>query len=213
MSSVKPVTEISDESLSATCQRLPSPGRAKRRTCGHDDAAKQQRPIHADADRGLELAARNGEIGGAKHFRLIGARDDADGERPSRKGRHADEALVTESVGRFGQKRRSAEIDEIDDEQFRQAPEQSGVGLPQAACKQPSRKPRPGDEPADCGADEEAARRDEKRHRGAFKERQAPAALTEAEDRQIAHPGAPLGSALFQHESALKALIGASCRS
>ena len=148
MSSVRPVTEISEESLSATCQRLPSPGNANA-DLRRDDAAEQQRPIHADADRNLELAARDGAIGGPEHLRLIGARDDADGKRAGGEGRHADEALVTESVGGFGQKRRSAEIDEIDDEQFRHSPGQSGIGLPDAAREQLSGKPRPGDKAAD----------------------------------------------------------------
>src|SRR4029077_19649938 len=106
---------------------------------------------------------------------------------------NADEALVTESMGCFRQQRRSAEIDEIDDEQFRQTAEQSRVGLPHAAREQLSRKPRPGDKAADCGSDEEAAGGDEKRHRRALEKRQAPAALTKAEDRQIAHLGALRG--------------------
>ncbi len=146
--------------------------------------------VHADADRRLELASRDRKIGGAEHLRLIGARDDADRERAGGEGRHPDEALVTEEKRRFGQKRRSAEINEIDDEQLRQAAEQSRVGLADPARKQLSREPRPGDESADRRADEEAAGGDEKRHRRAFEERQAPAALAEAEDREVAHPSA-----------------------
>ena len=189
MSSVRPVTEISDKSLSATCQRLPRPGSAKRRTCGSDDAPRHERSIHADADRGLELASRDREIGGAVHLRLIGAGDDADSERAGREGWHADEALMPEQARRLGQKRRRAEIDEIDDEQFRQAAEECRVGLPHASRDQLPRKPRPGDEAADRRADEETAGGDEKRHRRAFEEREAPAALAEAEDRKIAHFG------------------------
>src|SRR5208283_2989490 len=153
--------------------------------------------IHADADRGLELAARNGEIAGAEHLRLIGAGDDADGERAGGEGRHPDEALVTEEQRRFGQKRRSAEINEIDDEQLRQTAEQGRVGLTRAARKQLAREPRPGDEAADRRADKEATGGDEESHRRAVEERQAPAALAEAEDRQIAHHfGAPRERAL-----------------
>ena len=164
--------------------------------------------IHADADGGLELAPRDGEIGGAEHLRLIGARDDADGERAGREGRHADEALVTERIGRSGQKRRRAEIDEIDDEQFRQAAEQSRVGLPDAAREQLSRKPRPGDEAADRRADKEAAGGDEKRHQRAFEERQPPAAVTETEDREIAHARRPPARALSTQKRAQEPGLG-----
>ena len=154
MSSVRPVTEISDEVLERDLPEVAKPRQGEAKNLGHDDAAEHQRPIHADADSGLELTARDCKIGGAVHLGLVRARDDADRERPSREARHPDEALVTESVGGFGQKRRRAEIDEIDDEQFRQAAEQGGIGLTDAACEQLSREPRPGDEAADRCADE-----------------------------------------------------------
>jgi hypothetical protein len=99
-------------------------------------------------------------------------------------------------------KRRSAKIDEIDDQQFRQAAEQSGIGLSYAARKKLSRKARPGDKAADCGSNEEAAGGDEKRHRRPLEKRQAPAALTEAEDRQIAQLGVPEERALSTQERA-----------
>ena len=204
MSSVRPVTEISDESFERHLPEIAESRQGEAQDLRSDDAASHQRPIHADADRGLELAARNGEIGGAEHFRLIGARDDADGERARGKGRHADEALVTEEERRFGENRGCAEIDEIDDEQLRQAAEQRGIGLPQAAREQLPGEPRPGDEAADRRADQEAAGGNEKRHRRALEERQAPAALAEAEDRQIATSGPPRARS-FQQKSALKA--------
>src|SRR5260370_574822 len=105
--------------------------------------------------------------------------DAADSEAARSEGRHSDEALVTKEERRFGQKRRSAEIDEIDDEQFRQAAEQGRVGLPHAAREQSFREPRPGDEAADRRADDEAAGGDEERCRRALKKRQPPAALAE----------------------------------
>jgi hypothetical protein len=80
-------------------RHLPEIAEARQREAqdlGQDDPPRKKRPIHADADRRLEFASRDRKIGGAEHFRLIGARDDANGERAGREGRHPDEALVTE---------------------------------------------------------------------------------------------------------------------
>ena len=100
MSSVRPVTEISEGILERDLPEIAKSGQRETQDLRRYDAAKHERPIYADANGGLELAPRDREIGGAKHLRLPGARDDADSEGAGRKGRHADEALVTESVGR-----------------------------------------------------------------------------------------------------------------
>ena len=54
--------------------------------------------MHADADGGLEFASDDREIRRAKHFRLIGARNDADRKRARGEGRDTDEALMTDRM-------------------------------------------------------------------------------------------------------------------
>ena len=61
--------------------------------------------------------------------RPIGAGDDADSERAGRERGHAEEAFSSEGASDLGQQRGTAEIDEIDHEQFGQAAKQRGVAL------------------------------------------------------------------------------------
>ena len=100
--------EAGDRDQRGVLQRhLPQVAEAGQSEAQHlrrDDAAEHQQPVHADADRRLELAPGDREIGGAEHFRLIGAGDDADRERAGEERRHADEALVADEV----RQRRSA---------------------------------------------------------------------------------------------------------
>ena len=75
------MTEISADSLSATCQTLPRPGSAKRSTCGIDDAAEHQRRFMPTLTAASSSPRDDREIRGAKHLGLIRAGNDADRER------------------------------------------------------------------------------------------------------------------------------------
>src|SRR5882757_5246315 len=99
----------------------------------HDDAAEHEQRPHADRFRRLDLAAGDGEIGAAEDLRLIGAGDDADGERAGEEGVDADEALGAERPADRGQHRAAAEIEEVDDEQVGNAPQYGGVDIAERA--------------------------------------------------------------------------------
>ena len=187
MSSVRPVTEISDEFLQRHLPQVAEAGQGEAQHLRRDDAAEHQPAVHADADRSLELAFGDGEIGGAEHFRLIGAGDDADRERAGQEGRHADEAVIADDERRRRQQGRRAEIDEIDDQQLGQAAKHGRIGLAGRPREPVAGEPRPGDQRADHGADQEPAGGDEQRHAGAGEQRQPPSALAETEDAETVH--------------------------
>ena len=110
---------------------------------------------------------------------------------PARNDGHADEPFVAHEVCEARQQGRRAEIDEIDDQQFGQAAEERRIGFARRAGEPMARQPRPGDERADCRADQEPAGRDEQRHRRALKHGEAPAARAEAEYAEDAHVPPP----------------------
>jgi hypothetical protein len=68
-------------------------GQGEAQDLRHDDAAEQEERPHANRSRRLELAARDREIGAAEDLGLVGAGDDADGERAGQEGVDADESL------------------------------------------------------------------------------------------------------------------------
>src|ERR1700723_1279410 len=107
ISSTRPVTETSDESFSATCQRLPSPGIAKRSTCGAIMRRKMRKPLMPTL-----RAASSSPRAMARYA-----------------PRNTEEALEAERMAQTSEQPRTAEIDEIDDEQFRQAAKQRRVAL------------------------------------------------------------------------------------
>ena len=73
-------------------------------------------------------------IGAAEHLGLVGARDDADGERAGHEGRHADEpARPPKQLPDAAQRGAAAEIEQVDDEKVRDAAQHGGVAVAEAA--------------------------------------------------------------------------------
>ena len=72
-------------------------------------------------------------VGAAEHLGLIGARDDADGERAGHEGRHADEAFRAEQAADGAERGAAAEIEQVDDEKVRDAAQDGGVAVSEAA--------------------------------------------------------------------------------
>jgi hypothetical protein len=123
----------------------------------------------------------------SEHFRLIGAGNDADGERSGEERGHADEALVAHEMCGARQQRRGAEIDKIDDQKLGQAAEERRIGFARRAGEPRARESGPGDQRAERGADQESAGGDKEGHRRALKHGEAPPAGAEAEDAEDAH--------------------------
>ena len=89
--SVSPTTEISAGFLERELPDVAQAGNGEAQRLRHDDPAEHQPARHADRARGLELAAGDRLIRAAEDLALIGAGDDADGDRAGGERIDADE--------------------------------------------------------------------------------------------------------------------------
>ena len=117
--SVRPTTEISADSLSASCQTLPKPGNGEPQRLRDDDPAEEQRPAHADRARGLELAAGDRVNAPRKTSLWYAPEMMPTAIAPGRERVDADESLGAEEVRERRQRLAPAEVEEIDHEEVR----------------------------------------------------------------------------------------------
>ncbi len=143
--------------------------------------------MHADGARRLDLPAVEGEIGAAKDLGLVGARDDPERRDADSEGRHPDEAGDAEQACDVAQGRAAAEIQEVDHQQVGHAAQERGVAVGGKPQGQEAGELGARRQPAEHGAEEEAAQGERQRGAGGEQQRAAPAAGAEAEKGEGAH--------------------------
>src|SRR5258708_31362037 len=167
-----------------------------------DDAAEHEEGPHADGLGGFDLAARYGEKGAAKDLGLVGAGDDADGERAGEEGVDADEALRAERPADRRQGGAAAEIEEIDDEEIRNAAQHRRVGAAEQTRAQRAGQLGPGAEATERQAEQEGAERYGQGHQRRRDKLTAPALGAEADQIEGAHQPVTPASRSFRGRSA-----------
>ncbi|KAH0439811.1 hypothetical protein KCU90_g3022, partial [Aureobasidium melanogenum] len=170
--------------------QLPDIADARQRETQHlrnQNAARHGHGGHADRTRRFELAARYREHRRAVHLGLIRAGNHADSERADHERRHPDKAVRAEPLTHRGDERRAAEIEQIDDEQFRDATKHRGVRIANHAQRAKPRQLGRRDQRAEYGADRERCQRERDRHQCREQQHAAPALRPEAEHPYQSH--------------------------
>src|SRR5262249_48903072 len=129
---------------------------------------------------GLELARMDRPESAAEDLGVLCSGSDADGQGTGQKVGKPDEAGAAKGTAYGGHDRAAAEIEEIDDEEIRNAAQHRRIGAGDASQEGSPGDLGPSPKSADDGADEETRDRDRHRHQRAQGEGDTPAIRAKA---------------------------------
>ena len=194
---MSPTTEISADSLSASCQTLPSPGMAKRSAWG-TMIRRNSRRRGMPTERAASSSPRAIAWYAPRKISLWYAPEMiADRDRPGGERIDADEALGAQHVRERGQRLAAAEVEQVDHQQVRECRAAPSCRRRRASRSGPvALDPRPRDQRAEHAAERERGRRNRDRHQRRLQHQQAPAAGAEAHQLGVVdHAAALVGPA------------------